>query len=65
MGGEALPKIGAQHRERHLAETRQQQGLRVLERLAERGIHRLLDQASRRFGAVADREQRRAPERGV
>src|SRR3954447_12386895 len=58
VGGEAAVEVGAQHGQRHLAEAREQQRLRVVERLVERGVHRLFDEASGRVRAVAHGEQR-------
>ena len=55
-------KVCAQHGERHLAEARKQQGLRLPERLVERGVNRLLDGAARRLRPVADGEKRGAAE---
>src|SRR6185295_104818 len=60
---QALLKVGAQHRERHVAEARQQQRLRILERLVERGVHGLLDKTAGRFRSVSEGEQRRLAER--
>lgn len=59
------PDAGAQRRERHLAEPREQERFGRGERFAEHSVDGLLDGASRRLGAVAEREQRRTTERGV
>src|SRR4029450_3409341 len=60
---QALLKVGAQHRERHVAQARQQQRLRLVERLVERGVHGLLDKTAGRFCSVSYGEQRRLAER--
>ncbi len=44
---EALLEVGVQHRKRHVAKSRHQQRLRVVERLIQRGVHGLLDEALR------------------
>ena len=57
--------VGAQRRQRHLAEAREQQRFDVLERPCERGVDRLLDGAAGRLRPVPHREQRGSAERGV
>ena len=58
-------EIGAQPGESDFTQPRKQQLLRVTERLAETGIHGLLNEAIGRPGPIADGEERWTPQRGV
>src|SRR4051812_3559638 len=60
---QALLKVGAQHRKRHVTEARQQQRLRIVESPVECGIHGLLDKTARCLRSVSHGEQRRLTER--
>ncbi len=50
-------KVGAERGEGDFAEPAQDKRFGFIERLAERGVDRLLDKAARRLGAVADRQK--------
>lgn len=56
-GNQAVMKVGAQHRQRHVAKARQEQLLHLVEGGGEGGIHGLFDEAAGRLRSVADREQ--------
>lgn len=56
-------EVGAERGERDAAERSQQYRLGSVEGLAERAVHRLLDQAVGRIAAVADRQPRRRNDR--
>ena len=58
-------KVGAQHRQRHVAKARKEQRLGILECLAEGGIDGLFDEAVRCLRPVGNGEKRGAAERGV
>ena len=54
-------EVGAQRGQRHVAQARKQQRLRIAEGLVEGGIDRLFDEAPGRLRPVTDGEERGQP----